>query len=100
MSGFQGLHTLEFANSEDTPLLRAADYLVATCVEFTRNAVEGEIVVPEIQHNAHHGLRRMLQLATGVPVKDQKIAQQIGEIMAADEWITKAARGFTSAISS
>jgi hypothetical protein len=94
--GFQGLHSLEFGDSETLPLLRAADYLVAVCVEFARRAVANEAIPPELGRGAHYGFGRMMKLAAGESVRDQTIARQVGEIMASDVWIEKVARAFAS----
>ncbi len=92
--GFQFLRDLEFGDSEVMPLLRAADYLLASCGDFLRRAGAGEDIPCETRSAAHHGLGRMLCLAVGRPVPAGRTRRQIGEIMASDVWIEKMAACF------
>lgn len=86
--------TLSFGNSESEPLLRACDYLLAACVDFTRRAISDEDIPATIREAAYHGLGRMLRQATGDDRSDSRTDAQIGEIMAADRWIAKVGSRF------
>lgn len=92
--GLRNVRTLSFDDSESAPLLRACDYLLAACVDFTRRAVAGDEIPEEIREAAHHGLGRMLTEAAGVSLGPSGLEFQIGEIMAADRWISTVARRF------
>jgi hypothetical protein len=92
--GLQNVRTLSFGNSESEPLLRASDYLLAACVDFTRRAFAGDEIPQEIWEAAHHGLGRMLTQAAGLSPGRLGLEFQVGEIMAADRWIDTVARRF------
>jgi hypothetical protein len=91
--GFQNLRSLVFGDSEELPLLRAADYLVAGCSGFARLAADGEPVPEDFKELAAHGLSRMMHAAL-----DRRppsgVAAQTGEIMASDAWIQRVAQSF------
>ena len=89
--GFRRLNSLSFGDSESLPLLRAADYLLAASVDFTRRALAQEEIPPELHACAFHGLGRMMGEAAG---RHTTTSLQIGEIMASDIWIEKVARYF------
>ena len=87
--GFRQLNSLSFANSEELPLLRACDYLLAACVDFTRRAGSGQDIPDLLRAAAHHGLGRMMDAAAGRVSNHRATARQIGEFMASDAWIEK-----------
>lgn len=93
--GFQRLNSLSFGDSEQLPLLRASDYLLATCVELTRRALAQEDISPQLHACAFHGLGRMMRESIGM--HPTILPFQIGEIMASDAWIEKVAVRFAKA---
>jgi hypothetical protein len=93
--GFRCLQSLSFGNSEALPLLRAADYLLAGCVGFTKLASENEPAPKELRDLAAHGLSRMMHIALGIEPPLSAV-DQVGEIMASDIWIKKVALQFGS----
>jgi len=92
--GFQRLNSLTFGDSESLPLLRASDYLLASCVDFARRAIAQEEISAELRSCAAHGLGRMMTEARGAE-PDPAVAGQIGEIMASDVWINRVALRFS-----
>lgn len=92
--GFQRLNSLSFGNSEMLPLIRACDFLVATCVDFARRALAGEEIPAELHACASFGFARMMANAVGKEPADPKTRAQIGEIMAADTWIAHVAERY------
>lgn len=92
--GLQDVRTLSFGDSEAEPFLRACDYLLAACVDFTRRAISGDEIPVEIREAAHHGLGRMLTQAAGLGQGSADLEFQIGGIMAADRWIGSVAKPF------
>jgi hypothetical protein len=91
--GFRSLRALSFGDSESLPLLRAADYLLAGCVDFTRRALADEPIPEELRTTATFGLSRMMHEARGVE-PPASVRFQIGELMASDRWIAKVSRAF------
>lgn len=91
--GFRCLRSLAFADSELSPLIRASDYLLANCVDFTRRALAGAAIPDATRKSAGHGLARMMHEALGLP-PPAFASRQIGELMAADVWIAPVAKAF------
>ncbi len=85
--GFDRLQSLRFARSQDEPLVRAADCLVAVCVEFARVMVRREKPSRDLQDCAglligpHHG--DAIALRSGA---DR--VTQLAEFFAADVWLS------------
>lgn len=91
--GFRRLNSLSFGDSEMLPLLRASDYLLASCVDLCKRAVNREEIPVELRDASQHGLARMMNMAAGHH-SDVRTSGQIGEIMASDMWISQVAESF------
>lgn len=91
--GFRSLRSLSFANSELSPLIRASDYLLANCVDFTRRALAGTPIPDATRKSAGYGLARMMHEAKSLPTP-RSAALQIGELMASDVWIEQVTKAF------
>jgi len=84
--GFQNIKGLSFGDSEIEPLLRAADYLVAACVEFGRSAFERRPIDATIAKIAYPAIGGIIVWALSQQ-HGLKPMPKVGEIFASEDWV-------------
>jgi len=82
--GFKRLNSLSFVKSEEQPIMRAADYLVAVCVDFARRSFAGDEVSAELAALAQRGLGVIQGAEESHPLSHEGQSPQFGEIIASE----------------
>jgi hypothetical protein len=85
--GFERMNSLSFGDSEAQPLLRAADYLTASCTEFARRSLTGEEVPQDLAELAYPGLGAIMVWALSQMLPESQRMPQLGQVMASEKFI-------------
>jgi hypothetical protein len=85
--GYERLNSLSFGNSEEQPLLRAADYLTASCADFARRSSVGEDVPLDLAKLAYPGLGAIMVWALSHKLPESERMPQLGQMLASERFI-------------
>jgi hypothetical protein len=84
--GFERLNSLAFGSSEEQPLLRAADYLTASCTDFARRSFAGEEVPQDLAELAYPGLGAIMAWALSHMLPDSERMPQLGQVLGSEQF--------------
>ena len=87
--GFTRLTSLSFADSEEQPLLRVSDYLVASCVDFAQRAAADAEIPSGLAQCAYPGLGGILSWVLSQMLPVERRVRQMGEAVASDSWMRR-----------
>jgi len=87
--GFERIQSLSFANSERQPILRAADYLVASCTSFGQQAFVGKTIDESLAQASFQAIGGILMWAMSQSLPEEDRCPKIGELFASDRWVGK-----------
>lgn len=88
VTGFRNIKSINFGNSETEPILRAADYLVACCVEFARTAFEQRTMSSDLSEAAHPAIGAIVVWAISGPHGLDPMPK-LGELFASEKWVAR-----------
>jgi hypothetical protein len=88
VTGFRAIKTLAFADSEEQPLLRAADYLVACCSEFGGLAFQSKPIEEDLAKAAMPAIGAIIVWALS-KAHNLGPMPKLGEMFASNTWVGK-----------